>query len=69
MDSKICTKCNQDKPLSEFRKQSNTKDGLKYVCIPCDNKTQKDRYVKIKGKKSELKSPTALPKNPGDVTS
>lgn len=53
MDSKVCTKCNQSKALSEFRKQSNTKDGLKYVCIPCDNKTQKDRYLRKKTKTAE----------------
>lgn len=41
---KTCTKCKELKPLSEFRKQSRTKDGYKYVCKPCDSAAARDRY-------------------------
>ena len=47
---KICTKCNEEKPLDAFRKQSSTKDGLKYYCKECDNQTAKKYYEKNKNK-------------------
>ena len=47
---KVCTKCGQQKPLDAFRKQSSTKDGLKYHCKECDNKTAKSYYNKNKKK-------------------
>ncbi len=47
---KICTKCKEEKPLGDFRKQSSTKDGLKYYCKECDNRIAKKYYEKNKGK-------------------
>ncbi len=47
---KICTKCKEQKPLGDFRKQSSTKDGLKYYCKECDDKTAKRYYEKNKKK-------------------
>jgi hypothetical protein len=47
---KICTKCKEQKPLETFRKQRSTKDGLKYYCKECDNKTAKSYYQKNKEK-------------------
>jgi predicted methyltransferase len=47
---KICTKCKEQKPLAAFRKQSSTKDGLKYYCKECDDKTAKRYYEKNKKK-------------------
>ena len=47
---KICTKCKEQKPLEAFRKQRSTKDGLKYHCKECDNKTAKSYYQKNKEK-------------------
>ena len=47
---KICTKCKGQKPLTAFRKQSSTKDGLKYCCKECDNKAAKSYYQKNKNK-------------------
>lgn len=32
---KICNKCREEKPLSDFYKSKRTKDGYKTVCIPC----------------------------------
>ena len=47
---KVCTKCKEALPLSEFRKQSSTKDGLKYYCKKCDNASAKSYYKKNKEK-------------------
>ncbi len=47
---KTCTKCKEQKPLAAFRKQSSTKDGLKYYCKDCDNKSAKSYYEKNKNK-------------------
>ena len=47
---KICTKCKEAKSLDRFRKQSSTKDGLKYHCKECDNQTAKSYYNKNKKK-------------------
>lgn len=32
---KRCTKCGQDKPLTDFHKNKRSKDGLQYWCKPC----------------------------------
>ena len=32
---KICNKCNEHQPLSEFTKRTDTKDGLDYKCKSC----------------------------------
>jgi len=47
---KICTKCKEQKPLAAFRRQSSTKDGLKYFCKECDDATAKKYYEKNKNK-------------------
>src|SRR5688572_14013838 len=41
---KHCTSCRQPKPLSEFRKQKNTKDGLQYECKTCTDNRARARY-------------------------
>lgn len=35
MDSKICSKCGIEKPLTEFHKQQRNKDGLRHWCKEC----------------------------------
>jgi 5-methylcytosine-specific restriction endonuclease McrA len=35
MAAKKCTKCGEEKPLSEFYKRSDAKDGLSHWCKPC----------------------------------
>lgn len=42
--TKTCSKCGNTLPLSDFYKQSNTKDGFQYCCKSCHNKvTKKNR--------------------------
>ena len=47
---KMCTKCKEVLPLSDFRKQGSTKDGLKYYCKECDDKLAKSYYQRNKNK-------------------
>jgi len=50
MDTKICAKCGGAKPLSEFHKNSRSKDGLHSYCKIC-NKKKAAAYLKTdKGK-------------------
>ena len=37
MTTKKCTKCEADKPLSEFYRMNASPDGLAYVCKSCGN--------------------------------
>jgi len=46
---KRCTKCKNWKIDSEFRKDSKTKDGLRYWCKDCERAYTRKRYKK-KGK-------------------
>ena len=42
--SKICTKCKEEKSLSEFTRRSKSKDGLDYRCKVCIAKYHHDHY-------------------------
>lgn len=44
---KKCNNCLEEKPLSEFSKQSSSKDGYKYRCKICD-KRYFDKYYEEK---------------------
>jgi hypothetical protein len=35
MKTKICNDCREEKPLSEFGKDANTKDGIRRICKEC----------------------------------
>ena len=43
---KRCRKCNVEKPLSEFYKNSSCKDGHRNTCKTCHAKAQRIRYIK-----------------------
>jgi ribosomal protein L44E len=50
MNTKICAKCGAEKPISEFHKNSRSKDGLHSYCKEC-NKENFAQYLKTdKGK-------------------
>ncbi len=38
---KRCSKCKEQKPKSEFSKTRTNKDGLSYVCSPCNRETSR----------------------------
>lgn len=50
METKICSTCKKEKPLSEFGKNRRMKDGHHYTCKQCVSDYQRKRYVK-KGSK------------------
>lgn len=39
MDTKTCTKCDKEKPLSDFSKKKSRKDGLNTWCKSCMNES------------------------------
>lgn len=51
-NKKLCKSCNICKCLSEFHKNSNTKDGYLSDCKPCFNKKRRDKY-QTKNKKED----------------
>ncbi len=55
MQTKICTKCNIEKSISEFNKQPNGKYGVKAECKPCANKRRKLYIEANKAKVAESK--------------
>ena len=38
MESKVCSKCKQEKKVCEFGNSKSSKDGLLYCCKKCNNK-------------------------------
>lgn len=42
-DAKICKKCNEKKPLSDFHKRSLSPDGFTIYCIPCNRSMMKPK--------------------------
>jgi DNA-directed RNA polymerase specialized sigma24 family protein len=46
--TKVCTKCNKEKSISEFGKNSRQKDGLHYWCKDCNNEHLRERRRKNK---------------------
>ena len=43
--TKICKRCEKEKYLHEFNKQSKAKDGYKGMCRICDKEYNKNRYA------------------------
>lgn len=50
---KRCTKCQQEKPLSEFYKRKDSKDGYRSHCKSCMGIYEKERYPSIKKDKQK----------------
>ena len=44
METKRCSKCGEEKILSEFNKDKKAKDGLRYICISCSKDISKQWY-------------------------
>lgn len=42
--SKICCRCKENKPFSEFTKNKSTKDGYQDLCKICKRKADKSTY-------------------------
>jgi len=48
MELKVCSKCKEEKPLSEFNKNKTKKDGYQYYCKVCQGKSTKNHYQENK---------------------
>jgi 5-methylcytosine-specific restriction endonuclease McrA len=46
MNTKTCSRCKTDKPVSDFGKDNNRQDGLYPYCKQCKNKAGRDSYQK-----------------------
>lgn len=53
MRNKTCTKCGNEKSLSEFHKYIHSKDGYKTICKKCISDINKTKEVKEKNKERE----------------
>lgn len=45
METKKCSKCGIEKPLSEFGNRSKTKDKKQYYCRECQNAYMRQLYI------------------------
>ncbi len=45
-ETKVCSKCKEEKSVSEFYRDSMTKNGLRYSCIQCVKEYQKSEKGK-----------------------
>jgi len=45
METKVCSKCKEEKNICEFGKSKKSKDGLLHCCKKCNNERSK-KYVK-----------------------
>ena len=54
METKICKKCGQEKPITEFQKHKGYKDGYHTCCKECRNLYYKSHYRAV-GKEDRQK--------------
>jgi hypothetical protein len=47
---KVCSKCKEEKNLTDFHKNKNTKSGLHHYCKDCNSVQKKNSYNYIKYK-------------------
>lgn len=55
METKVCTKCGRELPLSEFGKHRITKDGLSYWCKECSKQDNLQRSQRDKEKRKKYR--------------
>ena len=41
METKVCSKCKEEKKVCEFGKLKSSKDGYRYFCKKCRNNIEK----------------------------
>lgn len=61
METKVCTKCGKELPVSEFHKNKYSKDGLQYMCKACNAKSVKESRQRAKAKIEKPVQPTVEP--------
>ena len=50
MDTKICSKCGEEKEIEKFVKDKNKKDGYRSYCKECENLKRRKTPIKLKAK-------------------
>jgi len=53
MNTKVCVKCKQEKPVIEFHKNSRSTDGLHSYCKEC-NRAQALAHIKAEKERTVL---------------
>lgn len=53
MESKVCNKCGEEKPICEFSKNKTSKDGVQRKCKACAKKYREENHQKLLKKKKE----------------
>jgi len=59
--TKVCTKCGQELPISEFYARAGSKDGLQTICKACHNAKIKESIERRKAKLAEKLEQTEAP--------
>lgn len=54
MTTKKCSKCNEVKPVSEFAKRKDSKDGYRNDCKVCKVKREREAYQKNKDARKQV---------------
>lgn len=52
--TKVCCKCGEEKPVTEFHKDKNSSDGYTYACKSCRNAKYNQYYTDNPEKKKEI---------------
>lgn len=50
MTTKICSKCNTERPIEEFARNSSAKDGYRSDCKKCSRAVTREHYLNNKHK-------------------
>lgn len=53
--TKVCSRCGQEKPLSEFYTSSLTKDGYRPQCIECSKQSSKEAQQRKRERDAQAK--------------
>lgn len=63
-ETKVCSKCGRELPLTKFSPNKTSKDGHNGQCKDCVNAYQRENYARNKGKQAAQVIPTTSPLNP-----
>ena len=66
METKLCTKCNESKPVSEFSRHRHMKDGRQRWCnLSKSDKTPEEYWAFLRTTKGPMpiKEPSLVPDN------
>lgn len=56
--AKVCKTCWTEKPLTEYHRQPNSPDGLRYSCKKCVSARERERYKDPRYKRKQRRAST-----------